>query len=104
MIGAQGSSWRYNGTTGGGVITKLDCILAMLSCHKKNPSDLQGIWPHKIMNLPVHGLLHSSYTSLHRGAGTILFGGRGGGGGGKNVDMPSDCHNLGEGAQAYPSP
>ena len=25
------------------------------------------------------------------------------GGGGKNVDMPSDCQNLG-GAQAYPSP
>ena len=26
------------------------------------------------------------------------------GGGGKNVDMPSDCQNLGGGAQAYPSP
>ena len=34
-----------------------------------------------------------------RGAGTIFFLG---GGGGKNVDMPSDCQNLG-GAQAYPS-
>ena len=27
-----------------------------------------------------------------------------GGGGGKNVDMPSNCQNLGGGAQAYPSP
>ena len=34
-----------------------------------------------------------------RGAGTLFSWG---GGGGKNVDMPSDCHNLG-GAQAYSS-
>ena len=34
-----------------------------------------------------------------RGAGTIFFLG---GGGGKNVDMPSDCQNLGGGEQAYP--
>ena len=27
-----------------------------------------------------------------------------GGGGGKHVDMPSDCQNLGGGAQAYSSP
>ena len=38
-------------------------------------------------------------TDIHisRGAGTIFFLG------GKNVDMPSDCQNLGGGgAQAYP--
>ena len=34
-----------------------------------------------------------------RGAGTIFFLG----GGGKHIDMPSDCQNLGGGAQAYPS-
>ena len=32
-----------------------------------------------------------------KGAGTIFFLGD------KNVDMPSDCQNVGGGAQAYPS-
>ena len=39
-------------------------------------------------------------TQLCRGTGTIFFLG----GGGKSVDMPSDCQILGGGgAQAYPS-
>ena len=38
-------------------------------------------------------------AGILRGAGMIFFLG----GGGKSVDMPSDCQILGGGAQAYPS-
>ena len=38
-------------------------------------------------------------SSTYRGVGMRFFLG----GGGRNVDMPSDCQNLGGGAQAYPS-
>ena len=38
-------------------------------------------------------------SDVYRGAGTIFYLG----GGGKSVDIPSDCQNLGGGAQAYPS-
>ena len=44
-------------------------------------------------------VLVSVVVGIWQGLGNDFFLG----GGGKNVDMPSDCQNLG-GAQAYPSP